>query len=95
MTAFRADLAALDALIARLRAFEAGAQTVLTDLESSVERLHVDWSGWAAHEHSSAHREWAEGAARMHAAVSGLRSVVSTAHGNYAVSSSANARMWG
>jgi uncharacterized protein YukE len=94
VTAFRADLDALELLLARLRSFAGRADLLIADAESCVARLHGEWSGPAAAEHGAAHRQWADGAARMHAALCSLQSIVATARSNYAASSAANARMW-
>ena len=95
MTSFRADLGALDELVARLRTFERGAESLCDEVTAQVARLHGEWSGPAAAEHEAAHRQWAEGAARMRSAVVALQAVVATAQANYAASGTANARMWG
>jgi WXG100 family type VII secretion target len=92
---FRVDLDELDALIARMAAFEQRVETLCDDVERDVGRLHGQWSGHAAEEHLQAHREWREGAATMRRSAAELRRVVTTAHRNYAAATSANARMWG
>ena len=95
MTDFHADLGALEGLVARLAAFERRAESVTSGIDVQMQRLHGEWTGWAAAEHLAAHRQWVEGAARMRAAADELRSLVATAHGNYLAAATANGRMWG
>lgn len=95
MTAFRADLGALEDLVVGLAGFEQRAEAVCAEVDARVRRLHVEWTGWAASEHLAAHRQWMEGAARMRSAVDRLRSAVAGAHGNYASAAAANVAMWG
>jgi WXG100 family type VII secretion target len=94
VTGFRADLASLSDLVARLALFETRADALAAELDARVRRLHGDWTGPAAAAHQAAHREWLDGAARMRAAARELRSAVATAHANYAAAASANTRMW-
>lgn len=94
MTDFHADLGALEDLLARLAAFERQAESLTSGIDVQMQRLHGEWTGWAAAEHLAAHRQWADGAARMRAAAAELRSAVATAHGNYLAATTTNARMW-
>jgi WXG100 family type VII secretion target len=91
---YRADLTALSDLVARLEAFDVRAESLATDLDAQVRRLHGEWSGPSADAHQVAHREWLSGARQLRAAAGELRSAVATARTNYAAAMSANARMW-
>lgn len=94
MTAFRADLEALDDLVARLRAFDARATQLGTDLDTEARRLDVCWAGRAAAAHSAAHERWMTAHRRICAAADDLARLVRTAHANYATAATTNARMW-
>jgi WXG100 family type VII secretion target len=94
VSAYRADLAALSELVARLESFDGRAESLAADLDSQVRRLQGEWSGRSAEAHLAAHREWLAGARQMRAAAGGLRSAVRVARANYAAAMSANVRMW-
>lgn len=95
MTAFRADLDALDDLVARLRAFDGRAEQLGADLDTDARRLEGCWTGAAAAEHSEAHQSWLAAHRRICAAADELARLVRTAHANYSAAAAANARMWG
>jgi WXG100 family type VII secretion target len=95
MTAFRADLEALDDLVARLRAFDARAEQLGADLDTDARRLGSFWNGPAASAHQAAHERWMAAHRRVGAAADELARLVRTARENYAAAAASNVRMWG
>lgn len=94
MTAFRADLEALADLTGALIGFDTRADQAVAALDRSVQRLHARWDGDAASAHDAAHRRWLHTNNQLRAAADALRSLVGTAHDNYASAAAANLRMW-
>jgi len=94
MTAFRADLEALENLVARLRAFDSRAEELGADLDTDARRLDGYWTGPAAVTHTAAHERWMAAHRRVCAAADELARLVRTAHANYSAAATTNARMW-
>lgn len=94
MTAFRADLDALDELVTRLRAFDAHAGRLGDDLDSDARRLAGCWTGPAAGAHTAAHERWLAAHRRIRAAADELARLVRAAHENYSAATTSNSRMW-
>jgi len=94
MTAFHADLEALDDLVVRLRAFDARAGQLGADLDTDARRLGGCWTGPAASAHLAAHERWMAAHRRVGAAADELARLVRTAHANYAAAAMTNVRMW-
>jgi WXG100 family type VII secretion target len=94
MTTLAIDLHALERFIARLEWYSAHLDRVRADLDTRVTHLHGEWKGAGAAAQAAAHRRWARGAADVHEALTALRSLAATAHGNYAEAVQANRRMW-
>lgn len=95
MTAgFRADLAALDELTARLGSVDRRATAVAAELEQDLRRLDAQWSGTAAHAHANAHRAWLHAHDQLRHAAAELTDLVRCAHANYAAAARANTAMW-
>lgn len=95
MGAFVVDLEMLQDVIDRMCGFERNLSQWLDEVDSQVRRLHACWTGAAAAEHHRAHDEWRAGAQQMHLAVTALRRIGATAHGNYLAAVAANRSMWG
>jgi WXG100 family type VII secretion target len=94
MTHFAVDLELLDDLIDRLVLFSSHLDGVRDDVDRRMQRVHAVWAGQAATEAVAAHELWAGNAAEMQQTLATLRSISSTARGNYAAAVEANARMW-
>lgn len=69
MTAFAADLEALQNAIDRMTAFERVLDDRLEEVDARATRLQASWSGVAAAEYGDAHRRWLRGAREMHTAL--------------------------
>ncbi|HEY3750962.1 MAG TPA: WXG100 family type VII secretion target [Pseudonocardiaceae bacterium] len=91
---FRVDLEQLWNLVERIDQFDQHLESMLNDVDSKVNRLHISWAGAAADEHRQAQDEWKHGAVQMRAALVTMRQIAVTAHNNYTLAASANASMW-
>lgn len=94
MTGFAVTLEALIDVIDRMAGFERAVEQQSADVAARVDRLHAAWTGDAADEHAHAHRQWLHGMHDLQTAITELRRVASTAHGNYSAAVEANRRMW-
>ena len=92
MTHLRVELGDLQALADRMAVVGRQLERVHEDVTARTSRL--DWSGAAAAQHAEAQRQWAAGAALLHAGLAELRAAVRVAHGNYEATVVANRRMW-
>jgi WXG100 family type VII secretion target len=92
---FAVDVAVLQDVIDRMARFERSLQQQLAEVDDRVSQLQQVWSGQAAQEQAEAHQRWLTGAQAMHAAVTALRRIAATAHGNYTGAVVANRQMWG
>lgn len=93
-SSFHVDTSALEQVMSLLDGFENRSEQFIADVDHKVNDLHVDWVGDTAASHREAQQQWAAGAAEMRTAVSQLRAIVATAHGNYGSAASANTTMW-
>jgi len=94
MSQFAVHLEALAEVVERMAGFERAVEQQAADVAARLDRLHATWSGGAADEHALAHRRWRDGVRELRAAITVLRRIASTAHGNYSAAVSANRRMW-
>jgi WXG100 family type VII secretion target len=94
MGSYAVDLAELETKVQEMIAFERTMTRTLAELDRSVERLHVTWTGAAADAHREAHRTWVEGMREMAAGLAEIRAAAARAHGNYTSAGEVNARMW-
>lgn len=93
-SAFHVDLEALRSAAELLDKFEKSAEQFVADVEGRVKTMHVDWQGATAAAHLEAQKRWTAGADEMRSAVSQLRAILATAHGNYGSATAVNATMW-
>ncbi|KQH79712.1 hypothetical protein AO501_30985 [Mycobacterium gordonae] len=91
---FHVDLDALRSAAELLDKFEKSTEQFLGDVERKVNAMHIDWQGTTAAAHREAQQRWTAGAEEMRSAVSQLRAIVATAHGNYGSAAAANTAMW-
>ena len=91
---FTVDLNELDAVIGLLVRFDADAEELCSEVDQTINRLHVSWSGEGAQAQRAAHERWTAGAAEMRTALEDLHQAAGTAHGNYSRSVAANEGMW-
>lgn len=91
---FTVDLSLLDEVIGPLARFDTDAGELCGEVDQTVNRLHVSWSGEGAQAQRAAHERWTAGAAEMRTALEDLHQVAGTAHGNYSRSVAANEGMW-
>lgn len=94
MTSFAVDLELLAELVDRMTACGQRFEAVQQDVDSRMTRVHATWRGVAAAEHAQAHERWMTGAAQMREALGVLRTIATTAHGNYSSAVRANVQMW-
>jgi WXG100 family type VII secretion target len=94
VTAFAADLEALQNLVDRMTAFERALGKRLDEVDGRAIRLQASWSGVAATAYGVAHRRWLRDARGMHAALGQLRRAAATARDNYSAAVTANRGMW-
>jgi WXG100 family type VII secretion target len=91
---FAVDLEALDELVTQLTRFGHALESVQTDVQSRMDRVHAVWRGVAAEEHAAAHARWQRGSADLHEALQTMRSVAGTAHENYSSAVRVNRALW-
>lgn len=94
MTGFAVDLELLADVVERITVCGRRLEAVQDEVDARMKQLQVVWRGVAAAEHAEAHQRWVAGAAQMHEALAILRTIASTAHGNYSSAVQANVRMW-
>jgi WXG100 family type VII secretion target len=91
---FSVDPGALADALDEMDDFQRTAASLLDEIESTVQALHVTWSGEAAAGHAEAHRLWTHGAAQMQEALGKLHTAGGHAHGNYTGVMDANRSNW-
>lgn len=91
---FHVDLDEVAHVIERIAATDQDVEALAADLDATRLRLHDAWHGVSADAHERAHAELVRGLATMRAALRGMRTAVSTAHGNYSGAADANLAMW-
>lgn len=92
--AFEVNPDALAESVQRMAEFQRYAESMIAEIDSQVSHLHAVWTGEAATAHTGAHQHWARGEAMMREALSQLRTIAHTAHGNYTGAMAKNMSMW-
>jgi WXG100 family type VII secretion target len=92
--AYRVDLVHLAQVIDQLDRFDRYLESALEQADRQVNQVHGTWTGQAAQAHLAAHDEWKRGAVDMRDGLATMRSIASTAHGNYTDAATVNAQMW-
>ena len=92
--AFSVDPEVLADSVDAMSDYHRAVQSMLDEIETMVENLHIRWTGQAATAHAAVHREWTSGAQMMREALGRLKSAGTTVHGNYTGAIAANKRMW-
>lgn len=91
---FQVDLDELSRVMSEMQGFERSLRRRLAELESTIENLHMSWTGSAADAHRRAHAELAAGAEEVHRSLSEMREAGEHAHAGYSAAAEANATMW-
>ncbi|WP_375498108.1 WXG100 family type VII secretion target [uncultured Jatrophihabitans sp.] len=91
---FTIDPEQLDELITQLARFGRSLESVQTDVQSRMNRVHAVWRGVAAEEQAAAHARWRTGSQEMHEALQTMRTVVATAQENYSAAIRVNGALW-
>lgn len=94
MTAFKVDLAELDAVVGSLDSFKTTFAGQLGDLDTAITALQRDWLGDAADAQQVAHRRIVQGAQDMRTALAGLHQAARHAHTSYTAAVTANVQTW-
>jgi WXG100 family type VII secretion target len=92
--AFAIDPDELDAVVADIARTESALETLTTDIERQVARLHESWDGLAAQAQREAQDEWEQGLLTMRQALADLRAAAEQASRNYSGAADANRSMW-
>lgn len=92
--AFSVDLEQLDELVVQLARFGRALESVQSDVQLRMNRVHAVWRGVAADEHAAAHAQWRNGSADTHEALQTMRSIAATAHENYSAAIRVNGALW-
>lgn len=87
---YKADLAAIDDLIAAMRGLVGFAEQALTEIDDKVQELHTadpggstPWTGDAADAYSRAHATWMDGAQKMRDGLAAMEKAGQNAHASY------------
>ena len=92
--AFSVDTAALADTVERMVGFNRAAEALLSEIDATVNNLHICWSGEAAAAHDYAHAQWSHGASLMRDALDRLGRAGAAAGHNYRRASATNASNW-
>ncbi|MFF2556980.1 WXG100 family type VII secretion target [Nocardia sp. NPDC058058] len=92
---YSVDLAHLDEVTARIRAFKGFVTDYLKTLDEKAGELSGSWSSEAAAAYELAHREWLSGAQEVRAGLDALEAAAASAHRNYRGAVAANLKMLG
>lgn len=92
--AFAIDPEELDAVVADIARTESALETLTTDIERQIEKLHESWEGLAARAQLKAQREWEQGLLAMRQALAELRAAAAQASLNYTEAAETNRSMW-
>ncbi|WP_052493154.1 WXG100 family type VII secretion target [Rhodococcus sp. MEB064] len=93
MSGYRADLAELDSVVARLAHMVATTRSALAEVTTRVDAL--PWDGAAADAHRAVHAAWASNARDMTEGVESMRRAAQRAHSSYTAAVDANLLMFG
>ncbi|CAM4431059.1 WXG100 family type VII secretion target [Nocardia ninae] len=93
--AFSVDLAKLEELAARMRAYRAAVADRLAELEAKAKEVEGVWVGAAAVAYSEAHTEWAAGVTDMQDGLAALEDALKKAHESYTNAASQTLRILG
>ncbi|WP_194834050.1 WXG100 family type VII secretion target [Nocardia sp. XZ_19_369] len=93
--AFSVDLAKLEELAARMRAYKAAVADRLAELEAKAKEVEGVWVGAAAVAYSEAHTEWAAGVTDMQDGLATLEKALKKAHESYTNAASQTLRILG
>ena len=92
--AYAVDLDELDDVISRMTRFQGLLDRQLAHLDTTVEHLHLSWTGVAATAQKTAHSEWTSGARDMHEGLGQMIAAARLAHELYRAAVTANQTMW-
>ncbi|QBS42922.1 WXG100 family type VII secretion target [Nocardia sp. CS682] len=93
--AFSVDLAKIEELAARMRAYKAAVADRLAELEAKAKEVEGVWVGAAAVAYSEAHTEWAAGVTDMQDGLATLEEALKKAHESYTNAASQTLRILG
>ncbi|MFF3225010.1 WXG100 family type VII secretion target [Nocardia suismassiliense] len=93
--AFSVDLAKLEELAARMRAYKAAVADRLAELEAKAKEVEGVWVGAAAVAYSEAHTEWAAGVTDMQDGLATPEEALKKAHESYTNAASRTLRILG
>lgn len=91
---FTIDPDELDALVADIARTEAALETLTTDIERQIAKLHESWEGLAAVAQRDAQLEWEQGLLIMRRSLAELRAAGDQASRNYTLAAETNRSMW-
>jgi WXG100 family type VII secretion target len=94
VTAYAVDLDRLGATVDSLSAQDARLTSLVDGLHARIAALHLTWTGLAASEHASAHREWEAGFADMRDGLAAMREAARAAHHHYREAARLNTSLW-
>ncbi|MGW4737374.1 WXG100 family type VII secretion target [Nocardia xishanensis] len=92
---YSVDLADLETLAARLRAYQGFLTDQLDELTQRVRALTSNWSGQAAAAFDEAHRDWARSVAQLESALQTMEQDAARAHTSYSAVIATNSKMVG
>ncbi|RBO79615.1 WXG100 family type VII secretion target [Nocardia puris] len=92
---FTVNLAELDEITQKIRAFDGFITDSLAGLEQRIAAMHQNWTGEAATKHAQAHREWMQGATEVREGIATVCDIARQAHENYTETLTSNLRMLG
>lgn len=93
MTAHRADLDEMAAVVDRLAARSAELEHLVGRLARQLDSLS-SWSGLASAAHTDARAPWDSGFAAMRGALASMRATLAHAHDQYAAAAAHNLALW-
>ncbi len=91
---FSVDLEQLEELVSQMARFGHALESVQTDVQSRMNRVHAVWRGVAADEHAAAYARWHDGSTDLHQALQTMRTIAATAHENYSSAIRVNTALW-
>lgn len=91
---FAIDPDELAAVVADIARTESALESLPTDIERQIAKLHETWQGLAAVAQREAQKEWEQGLLTMRQALADLRAAAGQASQNYAQAAETNRSMW-
>ncbi|TDP42818.1 WXG100 family type VII secretion target [Nocardia ignorata] len=91
---YRVNLQQLDDAITAMATFGSEVDAHLSEVDTLVAALHLDWSSSAAEAQRAAHDKWMAGAGEMRENLDELREVAKRAHTSYTTATQTNREMW-